>query len=331
MTTRNLCLGIVALVSACGGNNGSRTGVGEPLIIKVAPPPPARDKILAQFIEGDLPGSPPSDAGLGSSDAGVAAGGNVVFNFSAGYVYEGQGNLTITGTAPLNAASIAMRLSDVGSGYWVVPMGPLDTQTGQLSWSAIADFSSSIVPGWHPLQYVAIDNAGVAGRQQTYDKLCVANRVPDNFNSCIPTAAPPAAVISLSWDANVDLDLQVTTPDGTLIDPQNPRTPDGFGTIDRDSNANCVIDGIRYENLVWKSNQGPHGRYGIYANLVSACGKPIAHFNVGVYSAVSAGTDANGKPLQRLQQYYSTSGELLDSQANGGSGIGLFVSEFVFN
>jgi hypothetical protein len=328
---RNLSLLGAALLMACGGNNTSKTGVGEPLVIKVAPVPPARDKILAQFIEGDLPGSPPSDAGLGSSDGGVTSGGSVGFNFSAGYVYEGQGNLTITGTAPLDAASVALRLSDVGSGYWVVPMGPLDTQTGLLSWSAMADFSSSILPGWHPLKYVAIDNNGVAGQQQTYDKLCVANRVPDNFNSCIPTAAPPANVISLSWDANVDLDLQVTTPDGTLVEPQNPKTPDGMGTIDRDSNANCVIDGIRYENLVWKANQGPHGRYGIYVNLVSACGKPIVHFNVGVYSAVSAGTDANGKALQRLYQDYTTSGELLDFQANGGSGIGLFVTEFIFN
>ena len=211
-----------------------------------------------------------------------------------------------------------------------MPIGPLDTQINQLSWSAIADFGFNIPPGFHPLKYVAIDGHGAAGRQQVYDKLCVANRLPDNFNSCISTRAPPAAVISLNWDTEVDLDLEVSTPDGTLVTPQNPVTPDGNGIIDRDSNANCVIDGIRYEDLVW-NKQAPHGSYGIYVNLVSACKQSIVHFNVGVYTAVDAGTDASGNPLKLLQQWYSTSGELLDIQANGGSSIGLFVSDFVFN
>ena len=324
-------LALLFAVSRCTGNEGSRTGIGEPLMIKVTPPPPAQGNILAQFIEGDLPGAPPSDAGVGSADGGVTSGGNVVFNFSAPYVYQGQGNLTITGTAPLDASSLAIRLSDVGTGYWVVPMGPLDTQSNQLSWSAIADFGLDIVPGFHPLKYVAVDGNGVAGRQQVFDKLCVANRVPDSFNACVPTRAPPAAVISLSWDTNVDLDLEVSMPDGTLVDPQNPVTPDKTATIDRDSNANCVIDGIRYENLVW-GKVAPHGRYGIYVNLVSACKQAIVHFNVSVYSSIDTGSvDASGNPLKRLQQWYTTSGELLDIQANGGSGIGLFVSEFVFN
>ncbi len=321
---------VVVVVSACTGNEASRTGVGDPFVVKVTPPPPAQGNILAQFIEGDLPGAPPNDAGLGTADGGVTTGGGVVFQFSAPYVYQGQGNLTITGTAPLDASSLAVRLADVGTGYWVIPMGPLDTQTNQLSWSAIADFGFNIAPGFHPLKYVAIDGSGAAGRQQVYDKLCVANRVPDNFNSCISTLAPPAAVISLSWDTNVDLDLQVSMPDGTLVTPQNPVTPDKNGTIDRDSNANCVIDGIRYENLIW-NKVAPQGRYGIYVNLVDACKQAIVHFNVAVYSAVDAGTDASGKPLKRLQQYYATSGELLDIQANGGSSIGLFVTEFVFN
>ena len=319
---------LVAALSACTGNEASRTGIGEPLVVKVALPPPAKGSILAQFIEGDLPGAPPTDAGLGATDGGVTSGGGVVLNFGAPYVYQGQGNLTISGTAPLDALSVAMRLSDAGTGYWVVPMGSPNPQTNQLDWSAIADFGFNIVPGFHPLKYVAIDGHGVAGRQQVYDKLCVANRVPDNFNSCVATRAPPAAVISLSWDTNVDLDLQVSTPDGSLVDPQNPVTPDKTGTIDRDSNANCVIDGIRYEDLVW-GKDAPHGRYGIYVNLVSACKQAIVHFNVAVYTAVDDGTDAGGS--KHLQQWYATSGELLDIQANGGSSIGLFVSEFVFN
>ncbi len=333
MTAREILVVAALAISACSSNQSVRTGTGEPFVIKLTPPPPAQSKILAQFIPGDLPGAPPTDASVGVLDGGggVSTGGVVVFNFTAPYVYQGQANLTLGGTAPIDAASVAMRLADVGSGYWVIPMGPLDTQSNQLSWSAFADFGYDILPGFHPLKYVAIDNNGVAGRQQVFDKLCVANRVPDNFNSCISTLAPPAAVISLSWDEEVDLDLQVTTPDGTLVTPQNPKTPDGTGTIDRDSNANCVIDGIRYENLVWKTGSPPHGTYGIYVNLVSACGRPAVHFTVSVYSAVSAGTDADNKPIQKLQQFYTTNGELLDLQANGGASIGLFITNFIFN
>ena len=53
---------------------------------------------------------------------------------------------------------------------------------------------------------------------------------------------PPAAVLSLSWDAPVDLDLQVVTPSGVVISPKKPATgaggtTKGDGALDRDSDA----------------------------------------------------------------------------------------------
>jgi hypothetical protein len=229
---------------------------------------------------------------------------------------------------------VAVALENLGTGYWVVPVGALDVSTQQPSWDIVADFGRDIPQGYRNLNYVAIDGNGVAGRLQS-QKICIASRVPDGFQGCDPNAKPPAAIISLSWDTNVDLDLQVQAPDGTFIDSKNPATvvpdagatlPPSAGRIDRDSNGYCVIDGIRVENLIWPT-VAPQGRYGIYVNLFDSCKQPVVHFNVSVYTAVTAPGDAGTK---QLQSWYSADGILLDFQANGGSNRGLFVSEFVF-
>jgi hypothetical protein len=94
--------------------------------------------------------------------------------------------------------------------------------------------------------------------------------------------------------------------------------------LDHDSNSNCVIDGVRTESLVW-STVAPSGKYGIYVNMYDACKQPAAHFEVSVYSVVAK---KNGD--EQLHRWYSQSGELLDLSANGGSQMGLFVTEFVF-
>ncbi|MGC4067080.1 MAG: hypothetical protein QM784_21065 [Polyangiaceae bacterium] len=190
--------------------------------------------------------------------------------------------------------------------------------------------SDDVTPGYHDVRFVAIDKDGHAGRQIEFP-LCVRSRVPDNFNACAPSANAPEAVISLRWDSNVDLDLQVVDPHGNVIDgKQTTSVPVGesvdptAGVLDRDSNAGCVIDGIRYENLVWNTT-APKGRYGIYVNLFDSCKQPVVHFEVAVYGAVSV--DGAGK---KLESYYSRSGVLMDYQANAGVGRGLFITEFDF-
>jgi uncharacterized protein YfaP (DUF2135 family) len=180
---------------------------------------------------------------------------------------------------------------------------------------------------------VAIGENGQAGAQ-VGASLCVASRVPDNLHACDPKKAPPQAVISLRWDTNVDLDLQVLTAAGNVVDGKHPTTappndagvvPADAGQLDRDSNAGCLIDGIRYENLAWNTGH-PTGRYGIYVNLFDACKQGSVRFELSVYTAVP---DVDGG--SRLERFYDQAGELLDIQANGGAGLGLFITEFLFN
>jgi len=315
--------------------------MGEPLVVKFTKLS-TRTTVLAQFIPGKLPGSPPvtlnqGTGGGASSDSGTGVPKMLqatIMKYNEPFVYQGQGNVPIGGITSNGASSVAVALEGVGTGYWVVPVGPLDGDTLQPTWDITADFSASVPEGFRNLQFVAIGDNGIAGTLQS-QKICFASRVPDGYQGCVPNPKPPAAIISLSWDTNVDLDLQVMTPDGKLVEPKNPLTadldagsttlPSSAGRIDRDSNGNCAIDNIRYENLVW-TNTSPKGRYGIYVNLFDSCKQASVHFNVQVYTAVD-GADAGTKVLH---SWTSLDGILLDFQANGGSNIGFFVSNFDF-
>ena len=76
----------------------------------------------------------------------------------------------------------------------------------------------------------------------------------------------PTLLVSLRWDTEADLDLHVVIPNGTVRSDDDriwskPRRPPGQmvdagayksgGILDFDSNANCVIDGRRQENVSW--------------------------------------------------------------------------------
>src|SRR5262249_47524099 len=149
-------------------------------------------------------------------------------------------------------------------------------------------------PGYHALRVVAIDPGGAAGEQGEVS-YCVASRTPDNLASCDPTVAPPDAVVSLYWDADLDLDLRVALPSGGTVDAKHPLSDptNDAGAADptvavltRDSLAGCQKDGRRQEDLVWQKR--PTGTIDIYAQLSDACGRTGATFTAVVYEA--AGT-----------------------------------------
>ena len=167
--------------------------------------------------------------------------------------------------------------------------------------------------------------------------MCVASRIPDNLHACDPRKAPPAAVISLQWDADVDLDLILQLPDGTLVGGKHPTSADpvdgsvpasalsgaGVATLDRDANRGCAIDGQDLEDIVIQKDP-PSGTYAVWVNLFDACAAPAVRFRVSLWLARG---DADGGTTQVEQPL--ASGELLRSDANGGAGPGLFVSDFV--
>jgi hypothetical protein len=323
-------LGVATILLGCSGSDSPQVGVSEPY--RVA---------NAQFVRGELPGSPPPDGGEPSEPSAASKSAPPLITaimMTTSRVVQGQSAKKITGNASSNTNSVAIRLSDVGTGYWVIPITSLPdiANNNQVSWDATSDFDSSLEPGLHELLAVALDKKGVAGEQFSLS-ICVDTSVPDNLNICSPTQLPPRAVISLSWDTNADLDLQVLAPDGRVIDSKHPTSAsadeaialEDQGRIDRDSNANCAIDGLRSENLVWRKTT-PVGRYGIYVHMFDACKQPSTRFRVEVYTAEP--TDKNHPDTgEKLKLWYARGGELLDINANGGATRGLFVSEFIFH
>lgn len=285
------------------------------------------------FKEGTLPGSPPLDDS-DPDDAGVEPPGPHVTLIESlnNLVQPGQSGKSLGGRATGDSRSVGIRFADLGTGYWLVPMTTTDPmEPSELDWSIRYEIARDVPPGLHELRLAAIDEQGRSGAQRRL-KVCVTSEVPDNLNACDRRIAPPAAVLSLRWDSDVDLDLGVVTPDGKLVDPKHPSTapltdggvvsdPKNDGAIDRDSNAACAIDGQRRESLVWQSKPAP-GTYLVYANLFSACGQQAVRFTASLW--LPEPTDGG----EQLVDALDVSGELLAADANGGASKGLYLTSF---
>jgi hypothetical protein len=310
------------ILAAC--TDGAPRGVGEPFFVRGA-----------QFFEGKLPGTPPLEGTAGAAGTTAAEEPAVTaLELKSIVMYQGQGGKKLSGRLSTDAVAVGLQLDEAGTGYWVLPAGSPDSSSnGELTWDATADLGLSVQPGMHSLSVVALGSDGVAGRQLT-QQLCVAERVPDGLNACDPNLPVPEVVFSLRWDANVDLDLVVVTPDRQIIDGKHPlteavdsagRVSPTAGVFDRDSNAGCAIDGVRFENLVFKTVKPSQGVWGLYVDLFDSCKQPAVHFEVGAYVAT---TDAEGK--RHLEPLHTQDGVLLASQASGGDGHGWFMFEVKF-
>ena len=320
---------VALLVVAAACTDASVSGqseVGEPIVV-----------VSAQFLPGSLPGLPPPDA---STDAGPSPGPQVTdINVASTAIFQGEQGFVMSGHATIDSQTMAVRIADLGSGYWVVPVGAPDpSDNGLLTWQLTADFARNLPPGFHNLLFTALNAAGASGVQADLS-ICIDTPVPDNLNICVPRRAPPAAVLSLSWDAPVELNIIVQTPSGTMIGESHTTAPaaDGGGTtsstssamngvIDHASNLNCVIDNIDREDVVWQ--QTPEsGTYQVWVNLVRACGQPSVDFNVSLWLSEPR-PDAGTQELVAESPPLAT-GELTAIQANGGTSLGLFVGSFV--
>jgi hypothetical protein len=192
----------------------------------------------------------------------------------------------LSGAIDAQGVSAAIAL-DTDEGYWIVPSGPPDVATPTLpSYKATLSFSPTLAAGTYTLVVRAVDANGVFGPPATQALTATA----------FPSALPPpegALVISLHWDTEADLDLHVIDPSGNEIfdgDPSNrpglmpghpppPADAGSYGYLDFDSNAQCVIDGLRREDVIW-NGPPPSGRYVVRVDTPSLCGQTIAHWSV---------------------------------------------------
>jgi len=314
VTARATTVALVALVASCGGVEAD-LGLDEPLRI-----PGGR------FVDGPLPGQPAAEGEpLVEPAVTLVDTPNVI-------VRLGQVGKELAGRTTPDAVAIGVAAGGAGTGYWVSPLGPPDPLANdELTFTLDAAIGWDVPIGPGAIEFVAIDADGHTGRKHR-TTVCVRPDLNDNQATCDPTQAPPATVIALSWDASVDLDLVVRTPEGKLVSSAAPTTiahpppilpselsEPGVGILDRDSNANCHIDGINREALVWKTAPTV-GTYLVYANLADACGQHAVTFTAVVYQAT---TNADG--TQQLVETARQSGRLIADAADGGIGPGLFL------
>lgn len=302
-----IALALLAL-TACTGET-AELALGEPIRVRGG-----------TFISGPLPS--------GASPTTIT-----FVQLESNEVRLGQAGKAVAGRASTDAVAVGIAFEDLGTGYWVSPVGPRDpTANNEFTWSLDTSVGWDLPLGPAVLDVVAIDAAGHAGAQYAIP-VCVRPDLLDGGSTCSSSAQPPDTVLALEWDQDVDLDLLVATPEGKLVGPSQPTTighappittaelsAPGVGILDRDSNADCRIDGINREALVWKTAPAP-GPYVVYANLASACGTSAAvTFRATVYRN-------DGGHLVETQHQ---EGRLLASAANGGRGPGLFLLQLAF-
>ena len=216
-------------------------------------------------------------------------------------VYQGQQGRKLTGLASEPASAVALKFDGLGTGYWIAPVRvPEAAQPGTLDWEVRLDLAHDIPVGEQFLRVTATDADGHFGPAEQRTILSVR-----------PLQPTGAAVATLTWDSNADLDLQIITPTGKQVDGKHPATdlpvkgvlPAGAGASDRDSNAGCVPDGLRQEDLVWPTAPTP-GLYLAKVDMFASCGEPVANFVFRLYS--------NGEPI------FEQAGRLLGTDADNG-------------
>jgi hypothetical protein len=233
-------------------------------------------------------------------------------------IWAGLQNDPVGGALDPTATAAAIGLQgDVG--YWVVVAGPPSVSTPtDPSFGANLVFSQGIILGSYTLVVRAVDGDGNFGPPST--QILVAEESPLN---------PPATgelVVTLTWDTESNLSLHVVDPNGADIYWGSPSSQPPFsfnqsdagsyGYIDYDSNANCVIDGLRREDVLWP-DPPPSGPYTVRVDAPSLCGQPIANWNV--------------KVVLQGNQIAQATGVAVDADTMGSHGVGSGVLALQFS
>ncbi len=236
---------------------------------------PGRDALLqvggAQFVPGPLP----AEAG----GPAITAIENPLNTARPGEVQR-----PLSGTLANGATAVLIEL--VGDrGHWIAVAGAPDvTLPDQPTFGLQLAFARRLTLDPVELRLAAVDGDGRVGPPQTVTLALAGVDRPEG-----------ALVVTLAWDRDADLDLRVVEPSGVEIFARNPSsagddrpglppTPEQIaaaGLLDRDSNGQCVIDGVRRESVIWADNP-PTGRYVVRVDTFAMCAESSARWRVEV-------------------------------------------------
>ncbi|MGB8294106.1 MAG: hypothetical protein WCG85_01630 [Polyangia bacterium] len=223
-------------------------------------------------------------------------------------IFPGEVNKSINGKVGPDANAVALGVAG-DDAYWLVPaLNPEHDDPHSFDYNASLSLSPALASSpllqtdpndpstiLLPLSLRAVDAAGNFGSAAVY----MLYMEPQGLDGTL--------VVSLDWDAPVDLDLHVQTPilatnDAGLVTvwakarSAEPNLPDGGGSdgvLDLDSNEDCQIDGRDRENVVW-TGQPPSGHYIVRVDAFSLCGQTSAAWHAIAFTPQGTLGEASG-------------------------------------
>lgn len=254
-------------------------------------------------------------------------------------VYAGEQNVLLTGsvgpdseTGPL-ASAVALGLDEEDS-YWVLPAPDRDSATPYLmNFRAFLSLSPDLDPASFPVDDQGAPTLSVVLRAISNGSMGVTR--PYSFRILTESLASADLVVSLSWDAPVDLDVHVVAPlpdgngfldvwsknptalpaDGSPGAPSDALGRKSGGYLDMDSNAACQIDNRDRERVIW-TGPAPSGHYVARVDAFSMCGLKSTTWHMTA--------------VQRGRLIQDTWGTITSAQAAlpHGAGAGMTAFEF---
>jgi hypothetical protein len=273
----------------------------------------------AQFVEGAL--EPDTSATGSAVISGVA-----LINTT---IYPGEQSFPLSGTVTGATALVGLKGD---AGYWIVPAPIPDlTTVGGYDFTTSLTFSPLLATGKQTLILRGVAPDGTVGPAQIFIL---------QSQTLAPTGFP--LVITLEWDTESDMDLHVVIPNtiddsgpieiwnkhevgvpppalGTFLDPS---VVAGAPYLDFDSNANCVIDGRRQENVIVPMGATvPPGDYTVRVDAFSLCGQSGAQ-----WTATATQYDAYGNATVINSAQWQATAD--DTRGTHGAGSGRLAFNF---
>jgi len=142
-------------------------------------------------------------------------------------------------------------------------------------------------------------------------------------------------VFELSWNAAVDLNLEVRDPVGGTVQRFSPGAPSG-GVLDADVNANCdaATANAPTETIAWPAGTVPAGSYEVIIYYTNACGTIgsqqftlTASVNGDDPQSLSGTLNPGQEYLARLELDANAEWTLVNGGVNAGLDLAVFANE----
>jgi hypothetical protein len=227
---------------ACGGGGGGTRTAGTRAEVTGVH---GADGTAATYHDGALP------APVGTVDVTVPD--------SATAINGGSTMISVSSSAEIVKVYVSI---DGQSGYWELTV-PAGSTVAQVLLTLAQQLPASIT-----IVFEVVDANGNVSAPVTVDTTIIPVKTGD-------------IQISVSWDVENDIDLHVVDPNGFEIYWDNTKSPEG-GELDLDSDAACVIDGYKNENVLWPVGKAPSGMYTVRVDNFDNCTDTAANYVVTV-------------------------------------------------